>query len=259
MLKEVLQSFSLKETGIYIDCTFGYGGHSKAILEFMNNKSQLIALDCDPASILRASKILDSRFIAIHSRFSNLSSLLKKLQLTHKIHGFLVDLGISSGQLGNKNRGFSFSKHGPLDMRMNNTEGLKASQWLKNCNVSQLNNILRCYGEEKFALRISKAIKKVNSHFFIENTKQLTDVIKLAVPKKNYSKNVATRSFQAIRIQTNNEMQELKILIQEIGKNLIFGGKAVIISFHSLEDKLIKKFVAQYQGFVKLFWSKKSS
>ncbi|WP_343183694.1 16S rRNA (cytosine(1402)-N(4))-methyltransferase RsmH [Buchnera aphidicola] len=241
LLKESIKSLNIKKNGIYIDATFGSGGHSKEILKKIGKNGTLYAIDRDPESIKIAKNIKDSRFHIIQGLFSNIFKYCKKFKILKKINGIIVDLGMSSIQLNNKKRGFSFKKNGPLDMRMNQKEGISASQWLINSNQQKISHILKKYGEERYAKQIAYNIVKNNKKNPIINTYQLSKIILHSTPYQK--KNSSRRSFQAIRIYLNNELNELKKFLNNIINILAPNGKLCIISFHSLEDRIVKQFM----------------
>ncbi|XBC41971.1 MAG: 16S rRNA (cytosine(1402)-N(4))-methyltransferase RsmH [Buchnera aphidicola (Kaburagia rhusicola rhusicola)] len=238
--EEAITSLNIKQNGIYIDCTFGCGGHSKEILKNLNQNGKLYAIDKDPFSINIASKIQDHRFYFISDNFSNALQYFQKTNITKKVDGILLDLGVSSIQISNSNRGFSFLLNGPLDMRMNPKIGITASQWLMRANIKSITNVLYEFGEERFAKRIANQIVRQRKIKPIAKTLELADLIKNIVPRRN--KHPATRTFQAIRIHINQELIELKKVLKYALTLLNSGGRLVIISFHSLEDRIVKKF-----------------
>ena len=240
LTEEVIQYLLLKRNGNYLDATSGFGGHSASILEQLVGGS-LIATDQDPEAI----KFLKSKFkteerISIHqARFSE----LHKLFSANDFDGILADIGVSSYQLDTAERGFSFMKDGPLDMRMNQNIGEDASSWLNNAPEQEISNIIWKYGEEKKAKRIAKAIVEARKSFKIRTTKELAEIILEETPRRfNDKKHPATKTFQAIRIFINNELEELDLLLDFISKHLKIGGRTCIISFHSLEDRMVKRF-----------------
>ncbi|AKC31937.1 16S rRNA (cytosine(1402)-N(4))-methyltransferase RsmH [Candidatus Pantoea carbekii] len=249
LLHEAIDSLNIKREGIYIDCTFGRGGHSRLILSKLNSKGRLIAIDRDPEAIIHASKIQDSRFFVVHGSFSALFHYVEERGLIGKIDGILLDLGVSSPQLDDAKRGFSFKNDGPLDMRMDPTKGQPAAEWLAKTTKKQLAFILKSYGEERFAKRIAHAIVEQNRKKTISHTKELAQLIASVIPVRKQSKHPATRSFQAIRIWINNELQEIHSALKATFFVLALGGRLSVISFHSLEDRLVKHFIRdQSQG-----------
>ncbi|HHF0983074.1 TPA: 16S rRNA (cytosine(1402)-N(4))-methyltransferase RsmH [Haemophilus influenzae] len=249
LLHEAVNGLALKENGIYIDGTFGRGGHSRFILSQLSSNGRLIAVDRDPRAIAEAHKIQDLRFQIEHNSFSHLPEICDKLNLVGKIDGILLDLGVSSPQLDEAERGFSFMKDGPLDMRMDTTQGLSAEEWLKQVSIEDLTWVLKTFGEERFAKRIATAIVDFNKSAvkngteFLSRTSQLAELISQAVPFKDKHKHPATRSFQAIRIFINSELDELESLLNSALDMLAPEGRLSIISFHSLEDRMVKHFM----------------
>ena len=249
LLHEAVDGLALKEDGIYIDATFGRGGHSRLILSKLSANGRLIAIDRDPRAITEAQKIQDPRFHIEHNSFSAIPEICEKLGLTGKIDGILLDLGVSSPQLDDAERGFSFMKDGPLDMRMDTTKGLSAAQWLQQVSEQDLAWVLKTFGEERFAKRIAQAIVGYNKSAVEKNseilnrTLQLAELIAQSVPFKDKHKHPATRSFQAIRIYINSELEELESLLQSALTVLAPQGRLSVISFHSLEDRMVKHFM----------------
>jgi len=240
LTEEVIDLLLVKKSGTFLDVTSGFGGHSAAILEELNGGS-LIATDQDPEAIrFLKSKFKTEKRISIHqARFSE----LHKLFSANDFDGILADIGVSSYQLDTAERGFSFMKDGPLDMRMNQNIGEDASSWLNNAPEQEISNIIWKYGEEKKAKRIAKAIVEARKSFKISSTKELAEIILEETPRRfNDKKHPATKTFQAIRIFINNELEELDLLLDFASKHLKIGGRTCIISFHSLEDRMVKRF-----------------
>ena len=240
LTEEVIELLLVKKSGTFLDVTSGFGGHSAAILEELNGGS-LIATDQDPEAIrFLKSKFKTEERISIHqARFSE----LHKLFSANDFDGILADIGVSSYQLDTAERGFSFMKDGPLDMRMNQNIGEDASSWLNNAPEQEISNIIWKYGEEKKAKRIAKAIVEARKSFKIRTTKELAEIILEETPRRfNDKKHPATKTFQAIRIFINNELEELDLLLDFASKHLKIGGRTCIISFHSLEDRMVKRF-----------------
>ncbi|MGB4499059.1 MAG: 16S rRNA (cytosine(1402)-N(4))-methyltransferase RsmH [Methylococcaceae bacterium] len=251
MLEEALHHLSIKEDGVYIDGTFGRGGHSQRILEALNENGQLIAFDRDETAINceRAQQLSqDSRFKLIHAPFSEMEKIIIELNLNGKIDGILLDLGVSSPQLDDETRGFSFMNDGALDMRMDTTQGLSAAQWLSQIDEKTLVQVLFDYGEERFARRIANAIVTTRLTQPIETTRQLAKLIEDTIPFREKHKHPATRSFQAIRIAVNNELGELESVLKQAKNLLNSNGRLVVISFHSLEDRIVKRFMRDESG-----------
>ena len=258
LLHEAVNGLALKENGIYIDGTFGRGGHSRLILSQLSENGRLIAVDRDPRAIAEAEKIQDPRFHIEHNSFSHIPDICQKLDLVGKIDGILLDLGVSSPQLDEAERGFSFMKDGPLDMRMDTTQGLSAAEWLKQVSVDDLTWVLKTFGEERFAKRIATAIVEFNKSAVkngtecLSRTSQLAELIAQAVPFKDKHKHPATRSFQAIRIFINSELDELESVLNSALNVLAPQGRLSIISFHSLEDRMVKHFMRKQSRGVEL-------
>jgi len=251
MVAEALQQLAIKKDGIYIDCTFGRGGHSQGILNLLGQYGQLLAIDRDSDAInsdYAQAMLTDERFKLKHSCFSELESIVKNANLAGKVDGILLDLGVSSPQLDNPERGFSFMRDGPLDMRMDGNTGVSAEQWLASVDERDLIKILFDYGEERFARRIARAIVEKRGQSPIATTRQLAELIEDAVSVREKHKHPATRTFQAIRIEINSELDELKAVLQQSARVLRPGGRLVVISFHSLEDRIVKRFFRDESG-----------
>ena len=245
LLNEAVDGLNIKPNGIYIDGTFGRGGHSRLILSRLNNEGRLIAIDRDPRAIAEAETINDPRFQIVHSAFSHIPDICQELDLVGKVDGILLDLGVSSPQLDEADRGFSFMRDGPLDMRMDTTKGLSAMDWLAQVSVEDLAWVLKEFGEERFAKRIAQAVVSYNksANQKISRTLELAQIIADAVPFKDKHKHPATRSFQAIRIFINSELDELEKALNSALNVLAPEGRLSIISFHSLEDRMVKQFM----------------
>ncbi|MCF6439094.1 16S rRNA (cytosine(1402)-N(4))-methyltransferase RsmH [Pseudoalteromonas luteoviolacea] len=244
LMDETLDALDIKSNGIYIDGTFGRGGHSGQILKRLGESGQLQAIDQDPQAIKAAQKFAqDSRFSIAHNRFSNIAQVAQEAELTGKVDGILLDIGVSSPQLDDAGRGFSFMKDGPLDMRMNPEAGRSAAQWLAEAELEDMVFVIKKYGEEKFARRIAHKIIETRAETDITTTKQLADLIDEAVPVKDKHKHPATRTFQAIRIYINSELEEIQTALSASLDVLKPGGRLVVISFHSLEDRIVKQFI----------------
>jgi 16S rRNA (cytosine1402-N4)-methyltransferase len=225
---------------VFIDATFGRGGHSRALLKRLPPAARLIALDRDPAAAAQAAELAgqDSRLTFVHARFSQLGEVLQDLELD-RVDAVVMDLGVSSPQLDAAERGFSFQQDGPLDMRMDPSEGLTAAQWLNKASMVEISRVLRDYGEERYARRIARAIIEARP---LQTTHQLADLVRRAVPAtRGRGKHPATRTFQAIRIFINKELEELEAGLHASFTHLRPGGRLAIISFHSLEDGLVKR------------------
>ncbi len=243
LLSEAVEHLVLKKDGIYVDCTFGRGGHSKLILEKLNREGRLIAIDRDKSAYEEGLKIKDMRFEIVRAHFSEIDEVLEAKGIL-KVDGVLLDLGISSPQIDEGDRGFSFRFDAYLDMRMDQSKGVTAAELLKKIEQKELEKILKEYGEEKFARRISTAIIKERDEVgSIETTKQLAKIVADHMPKKEIGQDPSTRTFQALRIYINRELEELKEVLPKILKLLKKDGILVAISFHSLEDRIVKQFI----------------
>lgn len=245
LLNEVLKGLNLRPDGFYVDCTFGRGGHSRAILQALDKRGRLLVIDKDIKAIEYAREKYknESRLICVHGSFTSLLASIEDLKMTGRVDGLLLDLGVSSPQLDDENYGFSFVRDGNLDMRMDSSTGMTAADWINKVKFEELEKVIRVYGEERFARRISRAIIKYRQETPITRTLQLAKIIAEAVPSVEREKNPATRTFQAIRIHINNELEELKQVLGQVQKVLRPGGRLVVISFHSLEDRIVKQFM----------------
>lgn len=232
--------------GIYVDATFGRGGHARAILARLTPAGRLVAFDRDPAAQTSAAAIADVRFVFVHAPFSQLRERLQSLAIA-QVQGVLLDLGVSSPQFDDPQRGFSLRGDGPLDMRMDTTHGETAAQWLARATVEELTRVIRDYGEERFAASIAKAIvARREAGRPITRTADLAAVVAGAIPvksRKDASQHPATRTFQAVRIHVNQELEELALALAQTVELLATGARLVAISFHSLEDRLVKRFI----------------
>lgn len=245
LLDEAVNALNIRPDGIYIDGTFGRGGHSRLILSQLGAAGQLIAIDRDPSAIAAAAEINDPRFRIIHGPFSALADYVADLELTEKIDGILLDLGVSSPQLDDADRGFSFMRDGPLDMRMDPSRGQSAAEWLQTAEEADIVWVLKTFGEERFAKRIARAIVERNRLEPMTRTKELAEVVALATPVKDKFKHPATRTFQAVRIWVNSELEEIEQALRGSLTALAPGGRLSIISFHSLEDRIVKRFMRE--------------
>ena len=249
LLDTVIESLNIIPNGTYIDCTFGRGGHSKNILEKIDIKGKLIAIDKDSEAELYAISQFknDKRFYFERNNFSNIKQIIKKHNNSEKVNGILLDLGVSSPQLDNPIRGFSFMNEGPIDMRMDTSNNMTALLWLQEANVNEISDVLWKYGEEKYSRRIAKLIKESLKSNSLNTTTDLSKLIDKCYPKsKSRKKNTATKSFQAIRIFINKELEELEKILDDILTLVEKGGRIVIISFHSLEDRIVKNFINKH-------------
>ena len=245
LLEEALTALKIKPDGIYVDGTFGRGGHSQAILELLGSDAKLLAFDKDPQAIATANTIAanDPRLHVKQGSFTQLKASINELGWQGKVDGIFLDLGVSSPQLDDAERGFSFQYDGPLDMRMDPEHGMSASQWLASADEKDIMQVLFDYGEERFARRIARAIVEKRQEQPISTTKQLASIVAAANPSHEKGKNPATRSFQAIRIFINQELDDLKTCLSQAVDLLAPGGRLVVISFHSLEDRIVKRFM----------------
>jgi 16S rRNA (cytosine1402-N4)-methyltransferase len=248
LLSEVVDALNIKADGIYIDATFGRGGHAAAILSRLGQAGRLLVLDKDPEAIASAKKQFgnDSRVQYFQESYANLKDCMVRAGLVSGVDGVLMDLGVSSPQLDNASRGFSFRKDGPLDMRMNPDEGESAAQWLSYASFEKIVRVIREYGEEKFAKRVAGAICEYRQNAALTTTQQLADLITQAMPVKEKRIHPATRTFQAIRIYVNQELSDLQRCLEDLCQVLGSGGRLAVISFHSLEDRLVKRTIREY-------------
>ena len=246
LLEEAVSALAIRADGVYVDATFGRGGHSRAILERLGPAGRLIALDRDPAAVQAAREITDPRFVIEHAPFSELARVLD----THlpgaqagQVQGVLADLGVSSPQLEDPARGFSFRGDGPLDMRMDPTRGVSAADWLATATEQQIREAIGGYGEERFAKQVAKAIADARAREPLVRTEQLAAVVAAAVRTREAGQNPATRTFQALRILVNRELEEIEMMLPQATARLAAGGRLAVIAFHSLEDRLVKRFL----------------
>ena len=247
LLGPVLDGLNIKGNGCYVDGTFGRGGHSSAILERLTANGRLIAIDRDPQAIESAPQALlqDPRFELIRGECAQLEKFIDARGLRGRVDGVLFDLGVSSPQLDEAGRGFSFLRDGPLDMRMDPGAGISAADWLAGVDEKELKRVLKTYGEERFAARIARAIVSARDEAPIRRTGQLATIIADAVPVHADKIHPATRSFQAIRIVINDELEQLRAALEQSMNVLRRGGRLCVISFHSLEDRLVKRFIRE--------------
>jgi len=248
LLDEAVDALSIvdaRRDGIFVDGTFGRGGHSRRILERLSAKGRLIAFDKDPQAVAVAQKLAqeDSRFVIVHDSFATLDVQLAALNI-EKIDGVLLDLGVSSPQVDEAERGFSFRADGPLDMRMDTTRGMAASEWLATATQENLEKVIRDYGEERFAFQIAKAIVARRAVEPLVSTRDFAALVASAVKTREKGKDPATRTFQAVRIFINQELEELEAGLNQAYERLAPFGRLVVISFHSLEDRIVKRFMA---------------
>lgn len=247
LVSEVLAALAVRPDGCYVDATFGRGGHAAAILEKLGPTGSLLALDRDPAAAewARAEFCNEPRFQFVQSRFSELASIVTERRLCGRVDGVLLDLGVSSPQLDDPERGFSFSRNGALDMRMDPTSGSSATDWLNRIGEMELERILAEFGEERFHRRIARAIVAARRRAPITTTARLAEIVSLAIPTRQPGKHPATRVFQAVRIAVNDELNELRAVLPQTTQILAPGGRLAVIAFHSLEDRMVKRFMRE--------------
>jgi 16S rRNA (cytosine1402-N4)-methyltransferase len=245
LLDEAMQALNIKPDAIIVDATYGRGGHAAEILKRLGHAGRLVVLDRDPQAIADARRRFgaDRRVVIEHTRFSRLGAASDRLGLRGRVSAALFDLGVSSPQLEDPERGFSFRHGGPLDMRMDPTSGPSAGEWLNRVDEGELCRVIRDYGEERYARRIARAIVDARKHAPIGDTRALADIVTLAIPVRERNKDPATRTFQAIRMHVNHELEELEHALPQTLDVLAPGGRIVVISFHSLEDRRVKQFM----------------
>ncbi|NEX64507.1 16S rRNA (cytosine(1402)-N(4))-methyltransferase RsmH [Noviherbaspirillum galbum] len=246
LLQEAVDALAIqgeRTGGVYVDGTFGRGGHSRLILERLGPTGRLVAFDKDPQAIATAERIDDPRFEIVHDSFATMAQALQERGIA-RVDGILMDLGISSPQVDDAARGFSFRFDGPLDMRMDTTRGISAAQWLATETEQTIGKVIRDYGEERFAFQIAKAIAARRAIEPISGTRQLAEIVAHAVKTREKGKDPATRTFQAIRIYINKELEELEVGLAAALEKLSPQGRLAVISFHSLEDRIVKRFLA---------------
>ncbi len=251
LLNEAVEALVTDTSGFYVDGTFGRGGHSGLILQQLAVNGHLLAIDKDLAAIATARQRFgeDSRFDIAHGSFAELAQLVDARGMTGKVSGVLLDLGVSSPQLDEAERGFSFMQDGPLDMRMDQSRGQSAADWVNSADEDEIARVLKEFGEERFAKRMARAIVAERQKQPFTRTKHLAEVVKEANPAWEKGKHPATRAFQAIRIHVNNELGDLDVVLDQALEVLAPGGRLVVISFHSLEDRVVKRFIRrQEQG-----------
>jgi len=245
LLGAAVDSLKVRYDGIYVDCTFGRGGHSRAILARLGPRGRLIALDRDPAAIAARGNIGDARLELVHENFGRLREVLRRCGVA-QVDGILLDLGVSSPQLDDAQRGFSFRADGPLDMRMDTNRGATAAQWLAGARERELGEVIRNYGEERFAKQIAAAIVAARARSPVATTRQLAGIVAKVVRTRTPGQNPATRTFQALRIHVNQELEELTQVLPQCVDALAPEGRLVVISFHSIEDRIVKRFLREH-------------
>ncbi len=242
LLQEAVDALAIRPDGVYVDCTFGRGGHSRAILQRLGPAGRLYALDRDPAAIEAATALADARLTVVHAPFSALQDVMEERGVG-AVDGVLLDIGVSSPQLDDAARGMSFRFDAPLDMRMDTTRGQTVAEWLAEATVEQIAEVLKVYGEERFAYAIAKAIAAARAGGAVATTRQLAQIVEKAVRTREPGQHPATRSFQALRIFINQELEELSLVLPAATNLLRPGGRLAVISFHSLEDRIVKRFM----------------
>ncbi len=249
LLEEALTALNIRADGQYVDGTFGRGGHSGAILDRLGPQGRLLALDKDPAAVAEGERRFgdDPRFTIRQTSFAGIGEVARTLGWLGRVDGILLDLGVSSPQLDDAARGFSFRHDGPLDMRMDPTSGPSAADWLAMAGEAEIARVLKEYGEERFARRIARAIVRARAEAPITTTGRLAAIVAAAVPTREPGKDPATRSFQAIRIFINRELEDLQAFLDQVLAVLAPGGRLAVISFHSLEDRLVKRFIREQE------------
>lgn len=247
LLHEAVAALMSDPDGVYVDGTFGRGGHSRLLLQQLGARALVVGIDKDPQAVAAGRQLAseDARFVMVQGSFAQLPELLREQDIGRPLTGVLLDLGVSSPQLDQAERGFSFAKDGPLDMRMNPDAGQSAAAWLAYAEEDEISRVLKDFGEERFARRIARALVAARAEAPIVTTARLSKIVAEANPAWEKGKNPATRAFQAIRIYINNELDDLVHTLDFIPDQLAIGGRLVVISFHSLEDRLVKRFIRQ--------------
>ena len=248
LLQEAVEGLAVRADGVYVDATFGRGGHSRAILAKLGGQGRLLALDRDPQAYAAGRELAaaDARFTVYRAAFSMLERIATEAGVSGRVDGVLLDIGVSSAQLDDPGRGFSFTQAGPLDMRMDPEHGESAAQWLGHASEQDIAHVLFTLGEERHARRIAKAIVSERITNPITDTLQLAELVSRAAPRRDRHKHPATRSFQAIRIFINRELEELTSCLEQCLKVLAPAGRLAVISFHSLEDRIVKRFIRDH-------------
>ena len=242
LLEEAVEALAIKPDGVYVDGTFGRGGHSRAVLARLGPNGKLIAFDRDPVAVAAGEALKDPRFELVHAPFSDFAEALAERGVEH-VDGVLLDLGVSSPQLDEAERGMSFRFDAPLDMRMDTSRGMTAAEWLADAPVADITRVLREYGEERFAYEIAKALVAARTGGLVATTGQLAALVEKTVWTREPGQHPATRTFQALRICVNQELEELSLVLPQVVAALAAGGRLVVISFHSLEDRIVKRFM----------------
>ena len=248
LLDEAVDLLMIDPDGFYVDGTFGRGGHSRMLLSKLGPQAQLLGIDKDPQAVSGGEQLSseDSRFSIAHGSFAEMETLIRDKSMAGQVDGVLLDLGVSSPQLDDASRGFSFLNDGPLDMRMNPEVGESAAEWLARASEKEIADVLFTYGEERFGRRMARAIVHERELKPIETTQRLSEIVAAANPKWERGKNPATRAFQGIRIHINHELDDLTACLDQALEVLKVGGRLVVISFHSLEDRIVKRFIRKH-------------
>ena len=245
MLQEIVAALRPGGAGLYVDCTFGRGGHSRALLAQLNEKGRVVALDKDPVAV-EVGRVLarqDRRFTMERASYASLGRIAESRSVAGNVDGVVFDLGLSSPQLDDPQRGFSFLRDGPLDMRIDPDSGISAAEWLQRASEQQIAQIIRDYGEERYARRIARAVVAARRIAPISRTRQLAAIVERSVPFREQRRHPATRTFQALRIFINRELEELQEALVQVPGVLKPGGRLAVVSFHSLEDRVVKRFI----------------
>jgi 16S rRNA (cytosine1402-N4)-methyltransferase len=249
LLREASDALLPERAGVFVDGTFGRGGHSRELLRRLPVDARLIAIDRDAAAAQSASEIIDSRFSFVAAHFGDITQALASIGVGEgQVDGLLLDIGVSSPQLDDASRGFSFMRDGPLDMRMDQSRGINAAEWIATAPINDITEVIRDYGEERFAQRIATAIVEARERQPVERTVQLAQIVEKAVSTRWTGQHPATKTFQAIRIHINQELQELRLALNAALPLLAPGGRLAVISFHSLEDRMVKLWMRDQAG-----------
>ncbi|MCS5587366.1 MAG: 16S rRNA (cytosine(1402)-N(4))-methyltransferase RsmH [Porticoccaceae bacterium] len=254
LLTEAVDALVVDPDGFYVDGTLGRGGHSAELLSRLSERGAVTAIDKDPEAIAAGAERFadDDRLTLVHGTFADLSEIVERAGKHGSVSGVLLDLGVSSPQLDQAQRGFSFLRDGPLDMRMDTSKGISAAEWIASADEQEIAKVIKDYGEERFARRMASAVVRERVKKPIERTVQLAEILAAAHPAWERGKHPATKAFQAIRIFINRELADLEALLEQIIDTLAVGGRLVVISFHSLEDRRVKRFIRDQQRGIKL-------
>jgi len=254
LLHEAVDALVIDPDGFYVDGTFGRGGHTAELLSKLSPQGSVVAIDKDPQAIAEGQARFseDARLQLVHGTFADLSEIVAQMGKTGELSGVLLDLGVSSPQIDQAERGFSFMRDGPLDMRMDTSKGLSAAEWIASADEQEIARVIKEYGEERFARRMASAVVKEREKTPITRTVQLAGILAAAHPAWERGRHPATKAFQAIRIFINRELDDLEALLAQIIDTLKVGGRLVVISFHSLEDRRVKRFIRDQEQGIKL-------